>query len=206
MGKIHAGATLTPHFREFLPAWVADQPWYSGTGALRPIGFFRFEDPAGEVGVETHLLHDGQAVYHVPLTYRAAPPAGGSLVSTAEHSVLGTRWIYDAVTDPVWIAAVLDLVATGGEAEPAARTGFDAAGARGVLLRPGRLVPAAVRIDVDRRIVVDGSPEDVVGADRRVARDGSPEDAVGLVTGFWHQDGEPRTGRLAVIRQTGPNT
>jgi hypothetical protein len=184
MGKIHAGATLIPHFREFLPAWVADQPWYSGTGELRPTGFFRFEDPAGEVGVETHLLHDGQAVYQVPLTYRHAPLAGGSLVRTAEHSVLGTRWIYDAVTDPVWIAAILDLVATGGEAEPAARTGFDAAGARGVLLRPDRFDPDAVRIDVDRRIVADGSPQD----------------AAGLVTGFWHQGGELKTGRLAVIR------
>ena len=91
MGKIHAGATLTPSFRDFLPAWVASRPWYEGPGTPRPAGFFRFEDPVGQVGVETHLLHNGEAVYQVPLTYRPAPLAGGLLVTTAEHSVLGTR-------------------------------------------------------------------------------------------------------------------
>ena len=27
---------------------------------LAPVGYFRFEDPAGEVGIETHLMTDGQ--------------------------------------------------------------------------------------------------------------------------------------------------
>jgi hypothetical protein len=42
--------------------------------ALRP---GRFADPAGEVGIETHLLHmaDGQ-IAQVPVTYRAAPLDG----------------------------------------------------------------------------------------------------------------------------------
>ncbi|MDT7785840.1 MAG: hypothetical protein QOF58_4259 [Pseudonocardiales bacterium] len=183
MGKIHAGATLTPSFRDFLPAWITRQPWYEGNGALRPAGFFRFEDPAGQVGVETHLLRDDEAVWQVPLTYRPAPLEAGALVTTAEHSVLGTRWIYDAVTDPVWIAAILDLVTTGGVADSAARTGFGPAQARGALIRP---LPTQVMIDLERRIV----------------QDGPPQDALGVVTGSW-QDGE---GRLAVIRQTGPKT
>jgi hypothetical protein len=188
MGKIHAGATLTPHFREFLPAWVADQPWYEGTGALRPAGFLRFEDPAGEVGMETHLLHDGQAVYQVPLTYRPGPLEGGVLVATAEHSVLGTRWIYDAVTDPVWIAVILDLVATSGASDTAARTGFGPAEARGTLIEP--LTRETAVIDVDRRIV----PQD------------PPADAVGVVTGSWHQDGVMAQGRLAVVRDAAAPT
>lgn len=186
MGKIHAGATLTPSFRDFLPAWVAAQPWCDGVDA--PTGFFRFEDPAGQVGVETHLLRGGEVVYQVPLTYRPAPLAGGALITTAEHSVLGTRWIYDAVTDPVWIAAVLDLVATGGTSEPAARNGFGPAQALGTLIRP--FTPASVVVDLDRRVVV---------AD-------APRDAVGLVTGSWHQDGVVRSGRFAVVRQAGPKT
>ncbi|HEX8867317.1 MAG TPA: hypothetical protein VF821_16785 [Lentzea sp.] len=181
MGKIHAGATLTPHFREFLPAWVAGQPWYEGRGALRPAGFLRFEDPAGEVGVETHLLRDDEAVWQVPLTYRSAPLAGAELVTQAQHSVLGTRWIYDAVTDPVWIAAILNLVATGGVSDSAARTGFGPAQARGVLIGP---MPAVATIDLDRRVVQD---------------DPLP-DAAGVVTGSWHQDGSRRAGRFAVIR------
>jgi hypothetical protein len=187
VGKIHTGATLTPSFRDFLPAWVVSRPWYQGTGAPRPTGFFRFEDPAGQVGVETHLLQDGETVYQVPLTYRPAPLDGGALVTTAEHSVLGTRWIYDAETDPVWIAAILDLVATGGASDPATRTGFGPAEARGELLRPAT---GALTIDLDRRI----------------AAAGPPDDAAGVVTGSWHQDGVRRTGRLAVLRQTGPKT
>lgn len=189
MGKIHAGATLTPSFRDFLPAWLSGQPWYDGNGSPRPTGFLRFEDPTGEVGVETHLLRDGEAVYQVPLTYRPAPLAGGALVTTAEHSVLGTRWIYDAVTDPVWIAAILGLVATGGTSDPAARSGFGPAEARGRLIR-APLVPEEVTIDLDRRIVPESTPED----------------AIGVVTGSWHEDGSVKSGRLAVLRQTGPKT
>lgn len=183
MGKIHAGATLTPHFRDFLPSWVARQSWYAGQGLLRPAGFFRFEDPAGEVGMETHLLQDGQAVYQVPLTYRPAPLPGAALITTAEHSVLGTRWIYDAVTDPVWIAAVLNLVATNGVSAPSGRS--SEAQARGELISPAELTPETVAIDVDR-LVVPASPA---------------EDAVGLITGSWQQDGEVVNGRLAVLRR-----
>ncbi|KOV81382.1 hypothetical protein [Nocardia sp. NRRL S-836] len=173
---VHPGATLTPHFRDFLPAWVARQDWYAGQGPLRPAGFFRFEDPAGEVGVETHLLQAGQAVYQVPLTYRPAPLAGAALVATAEHSVLGPRWIYDATTDPVWRAAVLDLVATNGVSQPSGRA-LDAR-ARGELRRPA--LPEAVTIHLDR-LVVAGHAD---------------EDAVGVVTGTWNGG----SGRLAVLR------
>ena len=78
MATIHAGATLTPHFRDFLPAWVGRQPWYAGDGipSLTPVGFLRMEDPAGAVGIETHLVSDGTAVYQVPMTYRGAPLGG----------------------------------------------------------------------------------------------------------------------------------
>ncbi|ANZ39042.1 hypothetical protein BBK82_26190 [Lentzea guizhouensis] len=179
MGKIHAGATLTPHFREFLPAWVARQPWYAGEAPLRPAGFFRFEDPAGEVGVETHLLQGNGTTYQVPLTYRPAPLIGGALVTTAEHSVLGTRWIYDAVTDPVWVAAVLDLVAGNGTSEPSGRS-LDAQ-ARGEL----------------RGVV---TPESAIELDRVVRPQPVPQDAAGVLTCSW-TDG---SGRLAVVR--GPQT
>ena len=61
MPVVYPGATLTPHFRDFLPDWMARQPWYRGSDrpSLQMVGAFRFEDPAGEVGIETHLLTDG---------------------------------------------------------------------------------------------------------------------------------------------------
>ncbi|CAL9405813.1 hypothetical protein SUDANB95_01548 [Actinosynnema sp. ALI-1.44] len=186
MAKIHRGATLTPGFREFLPQWVARQPWYQGAGvpALRPIGFYRLEDPDGEVGMEGHLVSDGSDLYHVPLTYRGAPlpdAPTGALLATPEHSVLGTRWIYDGQHDPTFRSCVLDLVRTGGVSDPAGRSGFGPAEARGVSRRP---LPA------------DGV--EVV----RVLTPGPPPDAAGVVVGTWHPDGpdgEPATGCLAVV-------
>ena len=129
MAKVHPGATLVPHFRDFLPPrWVVRQPWYAGSGIppLAPVGYFRFEDPAGEVGIETHLVTDGRVVYQVPMTYRGAPmkdsvpAAATSLIATAEHSVLGTRWIYDGEADPVWRNQLLRLVQVNGSQSRAA--------------------------------------------------------------------------------------
>lgn len=45
---------------------------YAGRGvlALAPVGYVRFEDPADEVGVETHRVTDGVVLYQIPMTYR----------------------------------------------------------------------------------------------------------------------------------------
>jgi hypothetical protein len=116
----HPGATMKPGFREFLPPWIARQPWYLGDGVprLTLVGAFRFEDPEGVVGIETHLVDDGSRLYQVPMTFRGAPlespGAEAALISESEHSVLGTRWIYDATVDPVWRLRILDLVESAG--------------------------------------------------------------------------------------------
>jgi hypothetical protein len=115
MAHLH-WATLTPSKLELINAWLPTRPW-SGGGVVAKLGAYRFDDPAGEVGMEGFLLgrDDGQ-VLHVPLTYRAAPLAGAEqyLVGTMEHSVLGPRWVYDACGDPVWAAALATAVLTGG--------------------------------------------------------------------------------------------
>lgn len=104
---------------ELLQAWVPDQPWLGDADAssLIKLGTYRFDDPDGEVGVETHLLGtaDGQ-VLHVPLTYRGAPreSAEDSLITTMTHTTLGDRWIYDACHDPVYVAALVTTIVTGG--------------------------------------------------------------------------------------------
>ena len=109
-------AQLRPSKSELLMQWLPSQPWFSGDPAgLVLLGAFRFDDPAGEVGVETHLLRVGERTYQVPLTYRGAPLAGAEefLITTMEHSVLGTRWIYDASADPVYVSELGAALLTG---------------------------------------------------------------------------------------------
>lgn len=118
MAVLHE-ATLQPSKVELLADWIPRQPWYTAADAeFEVLGRFRFDDPAGAVGIETFLLGrpDG-ALYHVPLTYRGAPLAGleAALVGTLEHSVLGRRWVYDATADPVYREVLAEVIRTGGE-------------------------------------------------------------------------------------------
>ncbi|UXZ57694.1 CG0192-related protein [Curtobacterium sp. Arg-1] len=116
-------ATLRPSKAEALAAWLPDQAW-SGVVAGAPlevVGQFRFDDPAGEVGIEVLLVRtDGGRVLQAPLTYRDAPLPGADafLVTEMDHSVLGRRWVYDAVGDPVHADVLRRAIVTGGhEAE-----------------------------------------------------------------------------------------
>jgi maltokinase-like protein len=117
MALLH-DATIVPSKRELIAAWLPTQPWAAGLPEVTPIGAFRFDDPAGEVGVETILLRDeaGTVTVQVPLTYRGAPLDGAedALVGTMEHSVLGSRWVYDGPADPVYVAAVTEAITSGG--------------------------------------------------------------------------------------------
>lgn len=116
---VHHPATIVPSKLELLQAWVPHQPWLDGADAstLTRLGSYRFDDPAGEVGMETHLLAtaDGQ-VLQVPLTYRGAPRASAddSLVTTMTHTTLGDRWVYDACHDPVYVSTLTTTILTGG--------------------------------------------------------------------------------------------
>ncbi len=109
-------ASLSPSKLELLTAWLPTRPWFSGDADLRQVAAYRFDDPAGEVGLEGFLIQAGSGpVMHAPLTYRSAPIPGADehLVTTAEHSVLGTRWVYDGCGDPVWAAALAAAVVGG---------------------------------------------------------------------------------------------
>ncbi|MFC8672854.1 1,4-alpha-glucan branching protein [Streptomyces griseorubiginosus] len=116
MAIIHH-TTLKPTKLELLTAWLPTRPWYAGSGTpeLTKAGGFRLDDPEGEVGIEFMVALDTSGpepvAYHVPLTYRAAPLPGAdqALVGTMEHGVLGPRWAYDGVHDPVLRTELLAL-------------------------------------------------------------------------------------------------
>lgn len=118
---------LSPGKIELVEEWLPKQPWAAvepGTKLSR-VSSFRLDDPAGEVGVEFHLVKvaddDGAAegagtIYQVPVTYRGAPLAGaeGDLITEMDHPVLGHRWVYDGAADPVCVLETLRAIVTGG--------------------------------------------------------------------------------------------
>ncbi|MFD0970606.1 CG0192-related protein [Plantactinospora endophytica] len=119
MALLHR-ADLNPTKLELIAGWLPQRRWYPGPAApqLTRVAAFRFDDPAGEVGIETMLVSVGpEKIVHVPLTYRGAPLPGRDdwLIGTSEHSVLGRRWIYDACGDPVYAAALAGAVLAGTE-------------------------------------------------------------------------------------------
>lgn len=113
--EIH-DATLTPTKLELLAGWLPSQDWFHGSADdLTRVASYRFVDPDGEVGIETILVKSGGETYQVPLTYRSEPLAESEhdLIGTLEHSVLGTRYVYDAVGDPVYMVELLRVIHEG---------------------------------------------------------------------------------------------
>lgn len=116
MALVHR-ATLSPSKQELVESWLPTRSWGSGRTVAGKLAEYRFDDPAGEVGVETILWRtDDGTILQTPLTYRAAPLGGAEtyLIGTSEHSVLGPRWVYDGCGDPVWAATLTAAILTGG--------------------------------------------------------------------------------------------
>jgi hypothetical protein len=164
-------ADLTPSKPELIGAWLDAQPW-AGRGSGEILGAYRFDDPEGEVGVEMFLVRRGDRLLHLPLTYRGAPLPGHEehLVGTLEHSVLGTRWVYDGTEDEVSLACFRRALE--GEQEQAELEVWEE-GRRlenrsqqvVVSREPGTGSPRGGRVLVQR--VLDGEPE---GSVRLLAR------------------------------------
>lgn len=117
MALLHR-AKLHPTKLELLARWLPGCRWFQGRAAadVVRVATFRFDDAAGAVGIETMLVRAGDGPIHqVPLTYRGVPLDGGDgwLVGTAEHSVLGRRWVYDGCGDPVYAAVLASAIFAG---------------------------------------------------------------------------------------------
>ena len=118
MALLHK-ADITPSKIDLLSSWAPTQPWFVGEAgvSVTNLAAYRFDDPEGQVGIETILISAGAGpVLQVPVTYRDAPLDGAeaSLITTMQHSVLGERWVYDATGDPAYLAAVANAALTGG--------------------------------------------------------------------------------------------
>jgi hypothetical protein len=151
MARFHR-ATITPTKAELIAEWAPTQAWGpSEDDAIDVIGSYRFDDPDGRVGMETHLVSAGGVLFQVPLTYRDEPlDDADALIAEMEHSVLGTRWVYDGLRDPISVV-MLAAVAMTGQGE-----------ALGMAVYEGRwyVAPSNVRIEgggwTEERVPVDG--------------------------------------------------
>lgn len=204
MAVIHR-TTLVPGKLELVAAWLPSRPWYRGTGtpSLHKTGGFRLDDPAGEVGIEFAFVSDdstGAPVgYQVPMTYRSAalPGAEDALIGTAEHGVLGARWIYDAARDPVAVAQLLALLA--GTAVPQAQSVSDTPEPAVTVAEPVALDgPVTVADDENgTHLSVGGAVIDLL---RRWPAPPESADARTVVSAPWAlPDGEVRPRPVVVV-------
>jgi uncharacterized protein YndB with AHSA1/START domain len=191
MAILHGDADITPTKPELLATWLPTQPWFTGdVSALQQVGSYRFDDPDGEVGMETHLVRAGDGLlFQVPWTYRGVPLDGAEsyLVGTMDHTVLGPRWIYDGFGDPVYQSVLAATILTGGTQAELVRE-----------LADGRteIVEPSVRVKGS------GSGSDVPPADLEVVRvlDGTTPEGDEVLTGTWAGANEPVVLAAARLR------
>lgn len=194
MGIVHRGASLSPTKQELVEGWLPTRAWAAGRTVADKVGEYRLDDPAGEVGVETIVWRtDDGTLLQTPLTYRSEPLAEAEehLIGTTDHSVLGTRWVYDGCGDPVWADTLVRAIATGGRQTPM------------FFERDGERVDIPSRIDVQGTGSAEDSPQ-VTAVD-----DVHDEDAVTVVEAGGHRialarvvgtplgEGERLTGSIA---------
>lgn len=107
-------ATNTPTKLEILTGWIPTTPWGKAhAGEPEIVGSFHLDDPGGDVGIETHLIAIGEVLLQVPLTYRGSPLVDVEPIATMEHSVLGKRWVYDAINDDRFAMVLCGIALTG---------------------------------------------------------------------------------------------
>lgn len=180
--EIHR-ATVTPSKLDLLAAWLPQRDWFDGdASALERIAAYRFVDSAGEVGLETFLVGAGERTFQVPMTYRGAPLADAEdfLIGEMHHSVLGRRWVYDALGDPVYLAEVRRVIAEGDH-----EADLSQGDKTMTVVGSGAVDAGATTVHVVRDI------DD--------ATDAPP--GVGTLTGRWERDGSVREAVLVILRR-----
>ena len=219
MALLHK-ADITPSKIDLLTSWAPAQPWFVGEAgvSVTNLAAYRFDDPEGQVGIETILISAGDGpVLQVPVTYRDAPLAGAdaSLITTMQHSVLGERWVYDATGDPAYLAAVANAALTGGHQaelnieidgqtvvrEPTAVVaGSGTPG--GAVVTPPAVAEISIRQEPGATIVTAGSLRIVVArvlGDDDVLANQAPDSAHEVLAGTWSEQPTLRAQVLVAV-------
>jgi 1,4-alpha-glucan branching enzyme len=231
-------STLNPSMAELLRAWLPRQRWFpvkSGEFTLSPVGGVRLDDGSGGVGLEvflaavTYPTADGGSrtdVVQVPLSYRVDPMPGkeSALVGEGGDPVQGRRWIYDAVHDPVFVSAWLELMRRGGTSPEGQAVGHLVPSDYRLPTATGTVKVLSGEQSNSSVIVHDGGSAAIVKFFRVLSEGRNPEVEIGAaltqastfevpatlgwVTGEWQApldsaEDEPRTakGELAVAHE-----
>ncbi len=184
--EIHE-ATLTPTKLELLAGWLPSQSWFAGTpDDLTRVASYRFVDPDGEVGIETILVSSSGVTYQVPLTYRSdrLDEADDSLIGTLEHSVLGTRYVYDAVGDPVYMVELMRVIHEGDTEADLSH------GEKSMTVEGSGIVPVSNAAGESMRVVRVLDGQHIPGT----------RTPLGTLTGTWTADGAEVEQVLAILR------
>jgi hypothetical protein len=99
MALLHR-ASLTPGKLELASGWAREQLWFAGEpdAEFTQVGNFRFDDPDGEVGIETLLIRGGDGPV-VALTVERVPE------TTADAGPLVLTGTWTGHPDPAVLAS-----------------------------------------------------------------------------------------------------
>ena len=185
IAHVHPEATLRPGKLDLLARWLPDQWWFDGDASdLEIVAAFRFVDPGDVVGLDCLLVRSMDAVYHIPVTWRPTPLDGGALIGALQHSELGTRYCYDAQTDPVYLDELVRVIR---------EKDSDAD-----IVEAGRHTPRPKNITVFGSGLVAGETLGYPHVVHKLNR--APiNDVVGQLMGQWRHRGVERVDLLAVL-------
>ena len=185
IARVQPEATLHPGKLELLAQWLPDQWWFDGDPSdLEIVAKFRFVDPDDVVGLDCMLVRSTDAIYHIPVTWRPHPLDGGALIGTLQHSELGTRYCYDAQTDPVYLDELVRVIREKDSDADIVAIGQDTPYPRNIKVFGSGLVAGET----------SGYPHVVHKLNRAPIND-----VVGQLMGQWRHRGIERVDLLAVL-------
>src|SRR5215218_5132309 len=212
---------LTPALTALLQEWLPRQRWFpvkTPGFEVAQAGSLGLTDPSGHAALAVFLLKvttkgaDGgrrTEVVQVPLSFRPAPAAGmeRALIGEAAGTDPSRPWVYDAVHDPDFVGAWLELMRGGERAPSGTAAGFRSPGdhklptARGVVkVLSGEQSNTSVIVDDGEaativkffRVLSEGTnPEVEVGAALTSAGTAEVPATLGWVRGEWLAQGIP---------------
>lgn len=214
MAIIHR-AELRPSKLELLGPWLQNQEWAQHThGEPQRVATYRFDDPEGEVGIETFILNTSSGhQIHAPITYRGAPLEGAEthLIGTMDHSVLGKRWAYDATGDPAYAQTLATTILSGGteveqyiQTDTGRETIPGTAHVTGSGTTPGTVtLPTSLHTTTSNRVTTITTENHTLVVLRRIG-DQLPDGLTHTLHGTWAGRTEPAPLAGVATRQTQP--